>query len=84
MSNYDLRVSDAKAAATRAVANLAKNDRQGKPLCDGDAMQWVATAVDDLNKAWDALTDALVRQRDECGEQVVRLIHELAEAKKGK
>lgn len=77
--NYDRMLSDAKDAATRAVVNLVRNGRDGKPLCDGDAAHWVGTAVDELNKAWDRLTDALVRQRDERDEQIRRLLDELAE-----
>lgn len=42
----------------------------------------MAQALDSLNKAWDELTDALVRQRDERDKQIARLMNELAEAKK--
>jgi hypothetical protein len=77
VSNYDLRVSDAKRAVISCVCRL--NDPK-----DHNAVPHMESAVDDLNAAWDALTDALVRQRDELGEQVLRLINELAEAKKGK
>lgn len=80
--NYDLLLSDAKANATKAVVNLVKNGRDGKPLCDADAASWAATAMDDLNKAWDQLTDALVRQRTERDDQIRRLIDELAERRK--
>ncbi len=82
MSNYDRRVSDAKAGATRAIVNLVKHGSDNKPLCDADAANWAATAVDDLNKAWDDLTDALVRQRDERDEWIAKLLNELAEARK--
>jgi hypothetical protein len=80
--NYDLMLSDAKAALLEAVAHLGRNDRQNKPLCDGEAERQVACAVDELNKAWDRLTDALIRQRDERDRQIVRLINELAEARR--
>ncbi len=82
MSNYDLIVSDAKRDALRAVIRLNENDKSGKPVCDGWNANDVANTIDNLNKAWDALTDALVRQREEYQKQVERLIHELAEARK--
>ena len=42
----------------------------------------IANTVDALNKAWDELTDALVRQRAERDRQILSLIDQLAEAKK--
>lgn len=77
MRNYDRELGDAKAAATRALCAVVS----GK---NPDAVDHMATALDDLNKAWDALTDCLVRQREERDEQICRLIDELAEAKKGR
>lgn len=71
MSGLDRAVWDAKMRATKALCGL--------PDCDGrDEM---ASAIDGLNKAWEALTDALVRQRDERGAEVLRLLDALAEAK---
>ncbi len=75
MGDYDLRVSDAKRYATQCVCRLSDPK-------SADAATNMAAALDDLNVAWDALTDCLVRQRDELGKQVLRLIHELAEAKR--
>lgn len=72
--NYDLRVSDAKRAVTAALCRQTK----------GGDLSELASSIDELNKAWDSLTDALVRQRDERGEQVLRLMNDLAEAKKGR
>lgn len=78
---YRRSLSDAKEAATRSICNLAKNDRDGKPLCDGEAMHWVASAVDTLNKAWQDLLDCVDRQCEERGGKVLDLLDELAEAK---
>jgi hypothetical protein len=77
MGSYDLRLSDAKRAALSACCRL--NDPK-----DHNAVPHMAQSLDDLNAAWDALTDCLVRQRSELEGQVLRLIHELAEAKKGR
>jgi hypothetical protein len=71
--SYERAVSDARAAALKAVVNL------GKLKVDENALMWVTGALDTLNKAWDQLTDALVRQRDERDDQIRRLINELAE-----
>lgn len=72
MSGLDRAVWDAKMRATKALIGL--------PDCDGrDEM---ASAIDGLSKAHDELADALVRQRDERGREVLRLIDALAEAKK--
>lgn len=79
--NYDRRVLDAKAAATRAACVLVRNDQNGKPVCDGEAAHQMAAALDGLNTAWDELTACLVRQREERDEQISRLMSELAEAK---
>lgn len=75
--NYDHMLFDAKDHVTRTLCDL---QRQSK---DADVSA-LASAIDNLNKAWDALTDCLIRQRDERDEQIIRLIDELAEAKKGK
>jgi hypothetical protein len=72
VSRYDVRMSDAKQAVTKALCGLAA----GNPGLDVGGL---ATAIDNLNRAWDQLTDALVRQRDERDEQIGRLMNEVAE-----
>lgn len=74
MNNYDLMLSDTK----RAVVNI---------LCaavrkEDWALEQLPGMIDQLNEAWDKLTDCLVRQRDERGRQIERLMDELAEARK--
>lgn len=73
--NYDLQLSDAKHACSRALLDLQRDNK-------GVDVSHMACAIDNLNRMWDALTDALVRQRTERDEQILRLINELAEAKK--
>lgn len=75
--NYDLCVSDAKRKALNELLILQRSDSKI------DVTQ-MASALDNLNKMWDLLTDALVRQRSERDSQILRLIDELAEAKKGR
>lgn len=70
MAGYDRALWDAKDRCTKALL--------GKPF---DAME-MAGALDSLNKCWDELTDCLMRQRKERDDQILRLINELAEAKK--
>lgn len=83
MSNYDLRLSDAKYAMTQTIIKLNGNNLQTKkPYCDPDLAMRVAQQVDSLNDAWDKLTDALLRQRKMLEEKVCQLIRELAEANK--
>ena len=78
-SDYDRALSDCKHAVTqlicRAISDLHQHDEKG-------ALDQLASGVDNLNGAWDALTDALVRQRDERDHQIRRLINELAERRK--
>jgi hypothetical protein len=73
--NYDRNLSWAKENVTKMICRLAS-----KEGCDP---MDVSAAVNDLNKAWDELTDCLVRQREERDRQILSLIDELAEAKKG-
>lgn len=75
--NYDANLSAAK---HRATSELVKIQRD---YVNAD-LHGMAGAIDDLNKAWDELTDCLVRQREERDRQILKLIDELAEAKKGK
>lgn len=75
MRNYDSLLSFAKQAATDALIDLQRSN----PNADASRM---ALALDELNKRWDELTDALVRQRRERDRIISELISELAEAKK--
>lgn len=71
--NWDRRVSDAKHEATVALCKFVR-DSKGSVDTDG-----LARAIDELNKAWDGLTDVLVRQRKERDRVIRHLIDELAE-----
>lgn len=73
MSGYQDRVNDCKSAVTKQICQIAAGH--------GDIMD-LASYIDNLNKAWDELTDCLVRQRDTRDAQIFRLMNELAEAKK--
>ena len=75
MGSYDDRVYDAKQAVTRTLCDLGKPDTRL-------AVMDLAGQIDALNRAWDDLTNCLVRQRRERDEQIIRLINELAEAKR--
>ena len=72
---YDSLVSDAKRAVTVSLIDCQRANG-GVNLAD------LASAIDELNRRWDQLTDALVRQREERQELIGRLLNELAEAKK--
>lgn len=73
--SYDARLFEAKHRATRTLCAAISGKAD---------LTEVGSAIDDLNKAWDELTDALVRQRKERDLQIIRLIDELAEARKGR
>lgn len=73
MSNYDLMVSDLKRATTAEILRLQR---------DKVDVDNIARLVDQLNEAWDKLTDALVRQRTERDNVIRDLIDQLAEARK--
>ncbi len=73
--NWDLRVSDAKSHVTTMLCRTVEDPRLIHDL---------AGAIDNLNKAWDELTDALVRQREERDRVIRRLIDELAERKEAR
>lgn len=75
MRDYDALLNHAKRAVTEAIADLARD----KPRL---TIQDLATRIDDLNRAWDELTDALVRQRATLGETIDDLHRRLAEAKR--
>ncbi len=78
MSNYDRHVSDAKMRVTEVICMVVSSDEKKHER----GIELLPGAVDDLNKAWDALTDCLVRQRIARGDEVLRLLDQLAEAKK--
>ena len=71
--SYDHALRHAKDRATSALLRVDSKD---------PAREDLAIALDDLNRAWDALTDCLVRQRSERDAQILRLIDQLAEARK--
>lgn len=73
--NYESLVYDAKRAVTVSLIDCQRAN-------GGGDFSNLASAIDELNRRWDQLTDALVRQRDERQELIGRLLNELAEAKK--
>jgi hypothetical protein len=73
--SYDRRLSDAKQAVITMLCNLQDPNTKFTHMD-------LARTIEDLNKAWDELTDALVRQRDERGAEVLRLLDQLAESKR--
>ncbi len=73
MRDYDGAVRAAKDHALKTLCRMNAKP----PACSDD----VAQAFDCLNKAWDDLTDALVRQREERDKAIRRLMDELAERK---
>ena len=64
------------------MRNYDQELRSAKSEVTRALMDSAGRTVDDLNKAWDNLTDALVRQREERNLQILRLLDELSEAKK--
>lgn len=80
MSEVSRRLGWAKDAATKAIVDMTRDVANGRePDVNG-----MAHVIDDLNKRWDELTDVLCAQRDERGAEVLRLLDELAEAKREK
>jgi hypothetical protein len=69
MNKYDLRLSDAKQRVTRVLCSNGGNP----DIAD------IASAIDELNKAWDELTDALCRQREERDKLITSLLNQLSE-----
>lgn len=78
MSNYSRHVGEAKARVTDAICMIVSSDEKKHQR----GIELLPGAVDDLNKAWDELTDCLVRQRDARGIEVMSLLDQLAEARK--
>ncbi len=75
--DYDGWLSDAKKKAIDALLCLSSGQGVVTKV-EGD----MGHALDELNKAWDAMTAAIIRQRQERDRQIIRLIDELAEARK--
>jgi hypothetical protein len=78
MSNYDEGVFRAREEMTKLLVVLVSGDTRKRDY----AIEQLPDAVECLNRAWDELTNCLVRQRRERDEQISRLMSELAEAKK--
>lgn len=76
MSNYDTQLRGAKDAVTNTLLKLISKDPGPWTLQD------LAARIDDLNKAWDELTDALVRQRETRDRFISELVNRLAEAER--
>lgn len=74
--NYDGAVHREKNAFTNFLMDTKEDDPKWRNLA--------ANRVDALNAAWDELTDALVRQRDERDRLISRLLNDLAEANRDK
>lgn len=72
--NYDSLVSDAKRAVTVSLIECQRTN-------GGGDFSNLASAIDELNRRWDRLTGALVRQCEERDELIGKLLNELAEAK---
>lgn len=75
MTDYDGYLSAARRSSMTYMDKAAENLTQ-------DTFRTYVNSVGEEMKAWDQLTDALVRQRKERDEQISRLLNELAEAKR--
>jgi hypothetical protein len=71
--DYDAGVRAAKDHVLKLLALMGAN----KPVSTDE----VAVAFDSLNREWDRLTDALVRQRNERDRLIRSLLDQLAERK---
>lgn len=76
--SYQRVVSDVKSRLTEVICMVVSNDEKKHER----GIELLPGVVDDLNKAWDELTDCIVRQRNERDAQIRKLIDELAEARK--
>jgi hypothetical protein len=65
-------------------ALLAAKHRMTKVLCreGGPDRSEIATAIDELNAAWDELTDCLVRQVEARDAEIRSLLNKIAELNK--
>jgi len=75
---YSARVHEARTNIRDVISGIIGQDERKRSL----AIERLPAAVDALNKAWDELTDCLVRQRDTRGEELLSVLDELAEARK--
>lgn len=75
MPNYDQQLSWAKQAVVEAIAAMS-TDKPRITVMD------LASRIDDLNKAWDELTDALLRQKRVRDLTIAELHNQLAEHQK--
>ena len=78
VSHYDDCVYSSKREVTRLICSLVSEDERKHRF----AVEQMPGAIDNLNKDWDELTSALVRQREERDHVIQSLINQLAEAKK--
>lgn len=74
MEDYQKTVSNYKDQVTTLLCSVARGDNTADHL--------LASAIDNLNKSWNAWVDALYRRCNERDSQICRLMNELAEAKK--
>lgn len=75
MIDYDGHLFNARQGASKALLNLSKAE------ANCDAVNFMSTTLDGLNKAWDELTDCLNRRIKERDWEIKRLLNELAESK---
>jgi hypothetical protein len=80
VTDYDRYVSDAKHQVTQLLCSVVSDDERKHRF----GVEQLPGAIDGLNKAWDELTDCLVRQVAERDREIRSLLNQLAEAKKTK
>jgi hypothetical protein len=73
--NFDGNLYTTKKYVTEAIIELAK-DQPKLTIMD------LAGRIDDLNKAWDELTDHLVRQRNAMEETIIHLHNVIAQERR--
>ncbi len=78
MGEYDRHVADAKQQVTQVVCGVVSDDERKHRF----GVEQLPGAIDHLNKAWDELTNCLVRQVQERDREIRSLLDQLAEAKK--
>jgi hypothetical protein len=80
MSDYDRDLMIAKRQLMTNISRLSAAVAEGKNVTS--AMDELSQSIDDLNKSWDELTDALVRQRTVRNEEILKLLDLIAELTK--
>lgn len=75
--SLDTQLFDARQRATQELCRVQREN----PKIDIDNL---ASAMDELHKAWDALTDALIAQREERDRIIMSLMNDLAELRRVK